>query len=67
MVEGDIVGRVVPEIAASGHALLVEDSESLDTREGAGTIGLEFVEGLARVDTILPALGRARSSLVDDD
>jgi len=45
------------EIAAGGEALLVEDSENLDTCEGAGTIGLELVEGLDRVDAILIALG----------
>jgi threonine dehydratase len=59
LVEGDIetARQRACEIAASGDALLVEDSENLDTCEGAGTIGLELVEGLDRIDTILLALG----------
>ena len=59
LVEGDIedARRRAREIAASGKALLVEDSENLDTCEGAGSIGLELVEGLDRIDTILLALG----------
>ncbi len=59
LVEGDIedARRRAREIAASGNALLVEDSENLDTCEGAGTIGLELVEGFDRIDTILLALG----------
>ncbi|MEX2743933.1 threonine/serine dehydratase [Rhizobium mongolense] len=59
LVEGDIedARKRAREIAASGNALLVEDSENLDTCEGAGTIGLELVEGFGRIDTILLALG----------
>src|SRR5260370_20839092 len=37
--------------------MLVEDSENLDTRDGASTIGLELVEGGDRIDAILLALG----------
>jgi threonine dehydratase len=36
---------------------LVEDSENLDTCEGAGTIGIELVEGVGPVDAVLVALG----------
>ena len=59
LVEGDIedARRCAREIATSGNAMLVEDSENLDTCEGAGTIGLELVEGGDRIDTILLALG----------
>ncbi|AJD45692.1 pyridoxal-phosphate dependent enzyme [Rhizobium sp. SEMIA 4085] len=59
LVEGDIedARKRAREIAASGNALLVEDSENLDTCEGAGTIGLELVEGFDRIDTMLLALG----------
>jgi threonine dehydratase len=59
LVEGDIetARERAREIAAGGEAFLVEDSENLDTCEGAGTIGLELVEGLDRIDTVLLALG----------
>lgn len=59
LVEGDIetARERARQIAASGEALLVEDSENLDTCEGAGTIGLELVEGFDRIDTVLLALG----------
>ncbi|APO72079.1 pyridoxal phosphate-dependent threonine dehydratase protein (plasmid) [Rhizobium gallicum] len=59
LVGGDIedARKRAREIAASGNALLVEDSENLDTCEGAGTIGLELVEGFDRIDTMLLALG----------
>jgi threonine dehydratase len=59
LVEGDIedARTRAREIADGGDALLVEDSENLDTCEGAGTIGLELVEGFDRIDTILLALG----------
>ena len=43
--------------AAHGDAFLVEDSENLDTCEGAGTIGLELLDGFNRIDAILLALG----------
>ncbi|MDQ0468554.1 threonine ammonia-lyase [Labrys wisconsinensis] len=59
LVEGDIedARRRARAIAAGDDALLVEDSENLDTCEGAGTIGLELVEEGDRIDTILLALG----------
>jgi threonine dehydratase len=59
LVEGDIedAGRRARRIAAGGSAFLVEDSENLDTCEGAGTIGLELLDGFERIDTILLALG----------
>ncbi|SFJ80494.1 threonine dehydratase [Bosea sp. OK403] len=59
LVDGDIENarERAREIAARGDAFLVEDSENLDTCEGAGTIGLELVEGFDRIDTVLLALG----------
>ncbi len=59
LVEGDIeeARQRARDIAASDNALLVEDSENLDTCEGAATIGLELIEGFDRIDTILLALG----------
>ncbi|MCP4565802.1 MAG: pyridoxal-phosphate dependent enzyme [Bosea sp.] len=59
LVEGDIENarERAREIAARGDAFLIEDSENLDTCEGAGTIGLELVEGFDRIDTVLLALG----------
>ena len=58
-VEGDIedARERAREIAAKGDAFLVEDSENLDTCEGAGTIGLELLDGLERIDAVLLALG----------
>jgi len=59
LVEGDIENarERAREITAHGDAFLVEDSENLDTCEGAGTIGLEILDGFHRIDTILLALG----------
>jgi threonine dehydratase len=59
LVEGDIENarERARKIAARGDAFLVEDSENLDTCEGAGTIGLELLDGFHRIDTILLALG----------
>ena len=59
LVEGDIetARERAREIAARGDTFLVEDSENLDTCEGAGTIGLELLDGFDRIDTILLALG----------
>lgn len=59
LVDGDIENarQRAREIAAHEHMFLVEDSENLDTCEGAGTIGLELVEGFDRIDTVLLALG----------
>lgn len=45
------------EIVASSDAFLVEDSENLDTCEGAGTIVLELLDGSEPIDTVLLALG----------
>ena len=59
LVDGDIedARRLARQIADAEGAFLVEDSENLDTCEGAGTIGIELVEGLDRVDVVLVALG----------
>ena len=59
IVDGDIEDArdLARRIAVSEGSFLVEDSENLDTCEGAGTIGLELVEGLAPVDAVLVALG----------
>jgi len=59
LVEGDIENARARarEIAARGDAFLVEDSENLDTCEGAGTIGLELIEEFDRIDAVLLALG----------
>lgn len=58
-IEGDIENarERAREIAAHGDAFLVEDSQNLDTCEGAGTIGLELLDGFDRIDAILLALG----------
>lgn len=45
------------EIASNDGAFLVEDSENLDTCEGAGTIGLELLNEFDLIDTVLLALG----------
>ena len=59
LVAGDIENarEHAREIAAHSNAFLVEDSENLDTCEGAGTIGLELLDGFNRIDAILLALG----------
>jgi threonine dehydratase len=59
LVDGDIedARRLARRIADSEGAFLVEDSENLDTCEGAATIGIELVEGLDHVDAVLVALG----------
>jgi threonine dehydratase len=44
-------------IAGDEGAHLVEDSLDLSTCEGAGTIGLELLEGLSQLDTLVIALG----------
>jgi len=48
IVDGDIedARHRARQIANSENAFLVEDSENVDTCEGAGTIGLELLEGI---------------------
>jgi threonine dehydratase len=59
IVDGDIEDArdLARQIAESEGAFLIEDSENLDTCEGAGTIGIELVEGVGPVDVVLVALG----------
>ncbi len=59
LVHGDIeVARRTARDLADRHGLyLVEDSENLDTCEGAATIGLELVTAADPFDTVLMALG----------
>lgn len=45
------------EIADNSDAFLVEDSENIDTCEGAGTIGLELLDRSEPIDAVLLALG----------
>ena len=61
IVDGDIedARRLARQIANSEGAFLVEDSENIDTCEGAGTIGLELLEGAGPIDAVLIALGGA--------
>src|SRR5580700_3331350 len=59
IVDGDIEDArdLARQIADSEGAFLVEDSENLDTCEGAGTIGIELVEGVSPLDAVLVSLG----------
>jgi threonine dehydratase len=59
IVDGDIedARRLARQIADSENVFLVEDSENIDTCEGAGTIGLELLEGAGPIDVVLVALG----------
>jgi threonine dehydratase len=59
IVEGDFddARRQARQIAEIEGAFLVEDSENLDTCEGAATIGLELVKDADRIDAVLIALG----------
>ena len=59
IVDGDIedARHLARRIANSENAFLVEDSENIDTCEGAGTIGLELVEDIGSIDAVLIALG----------
>ncbi len=59
IVDGDFddARRLARQMADSEGAFLVEDSENLDTCEGAGTIGLELIEGGVSADAVLIALG----------
>jgi threonine dehydratase len=43
--------------AASRGALFVDDGDSLDVTEGAGTVGLEIAERLADIDTVFVPMG----------
>ena len=59
LVDGDIelARRVAQDRAKEEGAYLVEDSEDLDTCEGAATIGLELLTHAPPVDAVLIALG----------
>jgi threonine dehydratase len=59
LVDGDIevARRAARDLADRDGAFLVEDSENVDTCEGAGTIGLELVGSPDRFDAVLIALG----------
>ncbi len=59
IVDGDIedARQLARQMADIEGAFLVEDSENLDTCEGAGTIGIELMEGVGPVDAVLIALG----------
>ena len=59
LVPGDIelARSVAREMAALDHLFLVEDSENIDTCEGAATIGLELFEEETQFDSVLIALG----------
>ena len=59
IVDGDIEdARLLARRAADTEgAFLVEDSENLDTCEGAGTIGIELIEDMGPVDAVVVALG----------
>ena len=59
IVDGDIedARHLARQIGDSEGAFLVEDSENLDTCEGAATIGIELIEGMAPVDAVLFSLG----------
>ncbi len=59
IVDGDIedARHLARQMADIEGAFLVEDSENLDTCEGAGTIGIELVEDMGPVDAVVLALG----------
>jgi threonine dehydratase len=59
IVDGDFgdARRLARRMADIEGAFLVEDSENLDTCEGAGTIGIELIEDERPVDAVLVALG----------
>jgi threonine dehydratase len=59
IVDGDIeeARQRARQIADSEGAFLVEDSENIDTCEGAGAIALEVLEGAGPVDAVVVALG----------
>jgi len=59
IVDGDFddARHLARQIADSEGAFLIEDSENLDTCEGAGTIGLELIKDGGPVDAVLISLG----------
>jgi threonine dehydratase len=59
IVDGDFddARHLARQIAEIEGAFLVEDSENLDTCEGAGTIGIELIKDGGSVDAVLVALG----------
>ncbi len=59
IIDGDFddARHMARRIADGEGAFLVEDSENLDTCEGAGTIGLELIEDGGPGDAVLIALG----------
>ena len=59
IVDGDFddARHLARQIAEIDRAFLVEDSENLDTCEGAGTIGIELIKDGGSVDPVLVALG----------
>ena len=59
LVDGDIelARQIARKISETENACLVEDSENLDTCEGAGTIGLELIDVTPSLDSVLIALG----------
>jgi threonine dehydratase len=59
LVDGDIevARRTARELADRDGLFLVEDSENLDTCEGAATIGLELLSTPGPFDAVLVALG----------
>jgi threonine dehydratase len=59
LVDGDIeiARRTARDLADRNGLYLVEDSEDLDTCEGAGTIGLELLDTDEPFDAVLLALG----------
>jgi threonine dehydratase len=58
-VDGDFddARHAARQIAETEGAFLVEDSDNLDTCEGAGTIGLELIEAGGPLDAVIIALG----------
>ncbi len=59
IVDGDIedARQLARQLADTEGAFLVEDSENIDTCEGAGTIGIELIEDMGPVDAVVLALG----------
>jgi threonine dehydratase len=53
----DAAKEAAQRFAAEQRLPFVDDGESLDVREGAGTVGLEIAEGLAGVDVVFIPMG----------